>query len=193
MPPLLPVTTPMRWRSRRSSAARPIADRTRSGRRDESRKVVGMNRMIDNCHSVGDLRQRARRRLPAPIFDVMEGGAETEVTARRNTDAFDDLNLIPRCLVDVEHVKTSTTILGQDVRWPVYCSPTGGSRYFHPEGELAVARAAAKAGTLYGLSTTSTYSIEQVAAASDGPKLFQLYMCKDRGLTRSLISRAKRS
>ena len=149
--------------------------------------------MIDNCHSVGDLRQRARRRLPAPIFDVMEGGAETEVTARRNTDAFDDLNLIPRCLVDVEHVKTSTTILGQDVRWPVYCSPTGGSRYFHPEGELAVARAAAKAGTLYGLSTTSTYSIEQVAAASDGPKLFQLYMCKDRGLTRSLISRAKRS
>jgi len=149
--------------------------------------------MLDDCHNIDHLRERARRRLPAPIFNIMDGGAETEVTLRRNTDAFDDVKLIPRCLVDVGHVNTATRILGQDIEWPVYCSPTGGSRYFHPEGELAVARAAAKAGTIYGLSTASTYSIEEIAAASDGPKLFQLYICKDRDFTRALIERAKRS
>ena len=149
--------------------------------------------MLDDCHSIFDLRERARRRLPSPIFHVMDGGAETEVTLRRNTAAFDEVKLIPRCLVDVGCVNTATRIFGQDIQWPVYCSPTGGSRLFHPEGELAVARAAAQAGTLYGLSTASTYSIEEVAVASDGRKLFQLYICKDRDLTRALIERARRS
>jgi L-lactate dehydrogenase (cytochrome) len=149
--------------------------------------------LLDDCYSILDLRDRARRRLPVAIFNLMDGGAEDELTLRRNTEAFDEVSLIPRCLVDVEHVNTSTRILGQDIQWPVYCSPTGGSRLFHPQGELAVARAAAKAGTLYGLSTASTFSIEQVAVASDGPKLFQLYICKDRDLTWRMIERAKRS
>lgn len=149
--------------------------------------------MLDDCHNIDDLRDRARRRLPAPVFNLLDGGSETEFTLRRNTAAFDDVLLIPRCLVDVGKVNTATRILGQDMEWPVYCSPTGGSRYFHLEGELAVARAAAKAGTIYGLSTASTYSIEEVAAASNGPKMFQLYICKDRDFTRALIQRAKRS
>jgi L-lactate dehydrogenase (cytochrome) len=148
---------------------------------------------LNGCLSVLDMRNCARRRLPAPIFNILDGAAETETTAHRNTDAFDDVKLIPRCLAGVEHVNTSIQIFGRDIQWPLYCSPTGGSRFFHPEGELAVARAAAKAGTLYGLSTVSTSSIEAVAAASDGPKLFQLYICKDRDFTRTLIERAKRA
>src|SRR5579872_142799 len=149
--------------------------------------------MIDDCHNIADLRERARRRLPAPIFRFLDNGAETGVTARGNTAAFDKLKLIPRCLVDVSQVNTSTRILGQDIAWPVFCSPTGGSRFFHPQGERAVARAAAKAGTLYGLSTGSTLTIEEVGTASDGPKLFQLYFCRDRDFTRTLIQRARRS
>jgi L-lactate dehydrogenase (cytochrome) len=150
-------------------------------------------RTLSKCHTISDLRDYARRRLPGAIFDAMEGAAESESTAHRNTAAFDELKLIPRCLVDVASVDTSTRILGQDIQWPVFCSPTGASGLFHRQGELAVARAAAKAGTFYGLSTLSVYSIEEVAAASKGPKLFQLYVCKDRDLTQNLITRAQRS
>ena len=150
-------------------------------------------RRLDDCHSILDLRDRARRRLPGPIFDFLDGGAETEATAQQNTRAFDREKLIPRCLVDVGSVKVATRILGQDIEWPVFCSPTGASRLFHPDGELAVARAAAEAGTLYCLSTGSTYSLEEVAVASMRPKVFQLYPLKDRDVTSELIARCKRS
>jgi L-lactate dehydrogenase (cytochrome) len=123
----------------------------------------------------------------------MDGAAETEETARRNTAAFDDVKLLPRCLVDVAQVDTATRVLGQDVQWPVFCSPTGGSRLFHPDGELAVARAAARTGTLYGLSTYSTQSIEAVGGAGNGPKLFQLYIFRDWHLTQTLLERARHS
>lgn len=150
-------------------------------------------RTLNDCHSILDLRHRARARLPVPVFDFMEGAAETEWTARRNTEAFDNHSLIPRCLVDVASVATSTTILGQKLSWPLLCSPTGASRLFDPQGELAVARAAARAGILYGLSTGSTYNLEEVAAASAGPKMFQLYLFKNRDVTSELIGRCKRS
>jgi L-lactate dehydrogenase (cytochrome) len=146
---------------------------------------------LKNCHSILDLRELARHKLPDAIFDVMEGAGETEVTAQRNVAAFDERKLIPRCLVDVDGVNTATRIMGQDIDWPVYCSPTGFTRLFHPGGELAVARAAARAGTIYGLSTASTFTIEDVAAASDGLKIFQLYICRNPDLTRSLIERSK--
>jgi L-lactate dehydrogenase (cytochrome) len=149
--------------------------------------------VLNRCQNILDLRHLARKRLPTPIFNILDGGAESEVTLRRNTAAFDDLKLIPKCLVNVANVKTSTRIFGQRIEWPVYCSPAGFARIFHPHGELAVARAAARSGTLYGVSTASSYSMEAVAAATRGPKLFQLYVCKDRGLTRELIARAKSS
>jgi L-lactate dehydrogenase (cytochrome) len=148
---------------------------------------------LNDCHSILDLRELAQRRLPSPVFHFLDGAAETETTAERNTSAFDDERLVPRCLVDVASVRTSIRLLGQDIEWPVFCSPTGGSRFFHPSGELAVARATANAGTFYGLSTNSTYSLEDVAAASNGPKMFQLYVFKDRDITRELIERCKRS
>jgi len=150
-------------------------------------------RALEGCHSILDLREIARKRLPAPIFDFLEGGAETEWTLNRNTSAFDQVQLIPRCLIDVASVSTATQMLGQPVAWPLLCGPTGTSRLFHQDGELAVARATASAGVLYGLSTGSTYSLEEVSNASNGPKLFQLYIYKNRDITRELLDRAKRA
>jgi L-lactate dehydrogenase (cytochrome) len=150
-------------------------------------------RGLADCYNISDLRDLASRRLPSPIFHYLDGGSETEFTARRNTLAFDDVALIPRCLIDVSRVNTACRILGQDVEWPVFCSPTGASRFYHADGELAVSRAAARSGTLYGLSTVSTHSLEDVAATGSGPKLFQLYIFKDRDMTRDLIERCKRA
>ncbi len=147
--------------------------------------------MVQNCHSIDDLRSLAKRRLPAPVFGFLDGGAETEGTMRRNIAAFDDWPLLPRCLADVTTVSTRTRVLGQDVDWPIICSPTGASRVFHPDGELAVARAAGRAGVTYGLSSGSTFSLEAVAAASEGPKLFQLYISRNREVSRGLVRRAK--
>ena len=154
--------------------------------------IVKAKRLSD-CYNIGDLRELARPRLPDPIFQYLDGGAEDEATARRNTSAFDKDQLIPSCLIDVTAVKTATRVLGQELAWPVFCSSTGSSRFYHEDGELAVARATAKASTLYSLATMSSHSLEQVAAASDGPKMFQLFIFKDRGITRELIERCKRS
>lgn len=146
---------------------------------------------MKTCHTIDDLKSAARDSLPRVIFDYLEGGAEEERTQARNTAAFDDIKLLPRCLVDVSRVSTATRVLGQDIAWPVFCSPTGGSRMYHRDGELAVARAAQRSGTYYGLSTMSTYTLEDVAGVSAGPKLFQLYVFKDRDITRELIARCK--
>ena len=143
------------------------------------------------CHNISDLREAARGRLPRPIFDYLDGAADDELTARRNTAAFDDVSLVPNALVDVATVDTSTTVLGQRIGWPVICSPAGMARMYDPQGELAIARAAARADTIYGLSIASSRRLEDVAAASAGPKMFQLYIFRDRGLTRELIDRCK--
>jgi len=150
-------------------------------------------RSLQACHSILDLRELARRRLPSPVFHYLDGAAETEITAHRNTAAFDDEKLIPKCLVDVSAIRTATHVLGQELEWPVFCSPTGASRFYHPDGEPAVARATAAAGTLYSLSVAATHSIEAVAAASSGPKMFQVLSFKDRDLTRQMIERCRRA
>ena len=148
---------------------------------------------LQDCFSIQDLRALARRRLPEPIFHYMDGGAEDEATLQRNTAAFESHRLVPRCLVDVSSVRTATRVLGQDLQWPLLCSPTGASRLYHAQGELAVARAAASAGVFYGLSVAATHSLEAVAAAGSGPKMFQLLPFKNRELTRELIDRCKRA
>lgn len=148
---------------------------------------------LAECHNLADLRALAQRSLPRPVFDYMDGGAEDEITERQNTAAFDSDGLVPSCLVDVTNIDMKARVLGQTLDWPVFCTPTGATRIYHPEGELAVARAAARAGTLYGLSIASTYSLEDVAAASSGPKMLQLYIFKDRGVTRDLIERCRRA
>ncbi len=140
-----------------------------------------------------DFRAIAKRRLPAPVFHYLDGGADDEVTLARNTQAFDDYELLPSQLTDVSTIDLQTTLFGETVDWPVMISPTGASKLFHGDGEPAVARAAAKYGMLYSLSTLGTTSIEDAASATDGPKLYQLYIFKDRGLTEEWIARSKAS
>jgi L-lactate dehydrogenase (cytochrome) len=141
--------------------------------------------------NVQDARRHAHAALPSPILGYLEGGADDEYTLGRNTAAYGEHELLPRFLVDVSAVDTRTTVLGTKVEFPVLLSPTGMSRLFHPEAELAVARAAAKAGTLYCLSTVATESIETIAAASSGPKMFQVYVLRDQGLNSEFIQRCK--
>jgi L-lactate dehydrogenase (cytochrome) len=146
---------------------------------------------LEECHSIANLQELARRRLPHPVYQYLIGGAETESTAQRNSSAFDDVKLIPRCLIDVSSIKTATRVLGQELEWPVFCSATGASRFYHPDGELAVARAAAGSGALYSLAVAGTTSVEAIAAETRGPKMFQLFIFKDRGLTRALLERCQ--
>lgn len=146
---------------------------------------------LDNCYNVDDFRRMAQKRLPAPLFHYIDGGADDEQTLRRNTSSFDSCNLVPNVLVDVSKINMSTTILGQNLDWPVFLSPTGMSRLFHHDGERAVASAAHKSGTLYTLSTLASTSLEEVEAHTDGPKMFQIYIHRDRGLTQEFIERSQ--
>ncbi len=146
---------------------------------------------VSRCFNTADFRKLAKAKLPAPMFHYIDGGADDEITLRRNTSAFDDFELMPRFLVDVSKIDTKTKVLGTTLDWPVFLAPTGMSRLFHHHKELGVARAAAKAGTLYSLSTLGTTSIEDVGKATDGPKMFQIYILKDRGLTTEFVERSK--
>jgi L-lactate dehydrogenase (cytochrome) len=146
---------------------------------------------IDKCNNLMDFRAVAKSRLPAPVFNYLDGGADDEVSLRRNTAAFDDYELLPAQLHDVSNIDLRCTLFGENVDWPVMISPTGASKLFHSDGEPAVARAASKFGMFYSLSTLGTTSIEAAAAAAEGPKLYQLYVFKDRGLTEEWIKRSK--
>lgn len=138
-----------------------------------------------------DFRRIARRKLPAPVFHYLDGGADDEWSLRRNTDAFDDYELLPSQLSDVSNLSLKSTLFGEPVDWPVMISPTGASKLFHRDGEPAVVRAADKFGMFYTLSTIGTATIEDVAAASDGPKMFQIYVFRDRGVTSNFVQRCK--
>lgn len=142
-------------------------------------------------HSVGDARRDARRALPRPIFDYIDGGSEDEVALRRSTRAFDRYELLPRMLADVQNISMETELFGRKIPLPLMLAPTGLTRLFHKEAEVAVARAASAAGLPYCLSTLGTTTIEDFAHAMPGPKLFQIYIFKDRGLTEEFIDRAQ--
>ena len=141
--------------------------------------------------NVLDYEQLARRKLSQGVYDYIAGGAEDEVTLRRNRDAFELLQLQPRTLVDVSRVDLSTTVLGQRIELPILLAPVALQRLAHSEGELASARAAASAGTIMALSTMASATIEEVAAASAGPKWFQLYVHPDRKVSKRLVQRAE--
>ena len=151
------------------------------------------DRRLSTVASVADYRRIARRRLPRGVFDYVDGGAEDELTLHRNSEAFRRLEFQPRVLSDVGQIDTSTTVLGRQLPVPVILAPTGFTRIISPGGELDVARAAARAGLPYTLSTMATRSIEEVAAVSDGPKWFQVYVWRDRGLVKDLLARAAAS
>jgi L-lactate dehydrogenase (cytochrome) len=146
---------------------------------------------LARCYSVEDVARQARRRLPLGSRAYLDGGGEGEYTLRRNRAAFDDLEFLPRQPGDVSSVDTSTTVLGERVPLPFALSPVGGPRMFHHEGELAVARAARRAGIPYGISTLATTSVEDVAAQTDTPLWFQLYIWGDRAQSKDALARAK--
>jgi L-lactate dehydrogenase (cytochrome) len=146
-------------------------------------------RRLARAASVTDLRALARRRLPRGVFDYIDGGAEDERTLAANVAAFARTTFRPRVLRDVGDVDPSTTLLGRPLPLPLVLAPTGFTRIAEPEGELAVARAAARGGIPYALSTLGTRSIEEVGAVG-GSLWFQVYVWRDRGLVKEMVDRA---
>ena len=146
---------------------------------------------LKDCHNFDDYRKLAKKKLPSPIFHYIDGGADDEVTLKRNTESFNSCDLVPNVLSDVSSVDLSTTVLGQKIDFPLFLSATAMHRLYHHHGERATAKAAEKMGTMFGISTMATTSIEDIGKLTNGPKLFQIYIHKDRGLTDNLIERCK--
>ena len=148
---------------------------------------------LNDCYNFEDFRKLAKKKLPSPIFHYIDGGADDEITLKRNTESFDQCDLIPSILAGGEKPDISTEIFGRKIDMPIFLSPTAMQRLYDPEGDKASARAAEKFGTMYGMSTMATSSIEEIANISSGPKLFQLYIHKDKSITDDLIERCKRA
>ncbi|MES0065074.1 alpha-hydroxy-acid oxidizing protein [Mesorhizobium sp. M0074] len=147
---------------------------------------------LQSCYNFQDFRRLAKQRLPGPIFNYIDGGADDETTLRRNTAAFEDCDLVPNVLAGVGQVDMSVTVMGQKLAMPVYCSPTALQRLFHHSGERAVAAAAEKFGTMFGVSSLGTVSLEEVRKHRT-PQVYQFYFHRDRGLNRAMMERAKMS
>jgi len=146
---------------------------------------------LRDCYNFHDFRELARRRLPGPIFDYIAGGADEETTLRQNTACFERCDLVPNVLRGVESLDISVIVMGQKLAMPVYCSPTALQRLFHHDGERAVAAAAAKFGTMFGVSSLGTVGLEEVRKAYDTPQVYQFYFHKDRALNHAMMQRAK--
>ena len=150
-----------------------------------------MFRQLKNCHNVNDLRLLAKQRLPGPIFHYIDGAADDEVTYRRNTSSFEDCDLVPNVLAGVEDIDMSVSVMGQTLKLPIFCSPTALQRLFHHDGERAVAKAAEKFGTMFGVSALGTVTLKEIGDMISTPKLFQFYFHKDRGLNDAMVERAQ--
>jgi L-lactate dehydrogenase (cytochrome) len=146
---------------------------------------------LHDCHNFHDFRELARLRLPRPIFDYIDGAADDEVTYRRNTASFERCDLVPEVLRGVASVDLSVTVMGQKLAVPFYCSPTALQRLFHHRGERAVAAAASKHATMFGVSSLGTVALEELRAAYSTPQMYQFYFHRDRGLNRAMLQRAK--
>jgi L-lactate dehydrogenase (cytochrome) len=146
---------------------------------------------LRDCHNFHDFRRMAQQRLPGPIFNYIDGAADDEVTYRRNTASFEQCDLVPNVLRGVAEVDMSVTVMGQKLAMPVYCSPTALQRLFHHQGERAVAMAASKHGTMFGVSSLGTVSLEEVRRISSSPQVYQFYFHKDRSLNRAMMQRAR--
>lgn len=152
---------------------------------------LGRAAALDRCHNIDDLRAEARRRLPRPVFDYVDGGADEETALVANREAFRRVRFAPSVLRDVSAPDLVTRQFGAELRAPLGLAPTGYTRMIHPGAESAVARAAAARGLPYTLSTVSTTSLEEVSATGHPNLWFQLYVLKDRALTHALVSRAE--
>jgi len=171
-----------------------MLDTLRSVLRFRRLELDATARRLRTAANVRDLRRLARRRLPGGVFDYIDGGAEDERSLAGNSEAFARIGFAPRVLRGVGRVEPATTLLGRPAPLPLILAPTGFTRIADPAGELAVARAAARAGLPYTLSTLATRSIEEVAAAApSGRNWFQVYVWRDRGLVADMVARAAAS
>lgn len=148
---------------------------------------------LNQCHNFHDFRRLAKRRLPGPIFNYIDGAADDELTCKRNTVSFNECDLVPDVLSGVKDIDMSVTVMGQRLDMPIYCSPTALQRLFHHQGENAVAAAAEKFGTMFGVSSLGTVSLEEVRQKYKNPQVYQFYFHKDRGLNKAMMERAKQS
>jgi len=146
---------------------------------------------LKDCHNFDDFRKLAKKKLPSPIFHYIDGGSDDEVTLRRNTESFNDCDLVPNILASVGTPDLSTTVFGKKIDMPIFLSPSAMQRLYHHDGDKASARAAEKFGTFYSMSSMANHTIEEISSTSKGPKLFQLYVHKDQSITDDLIDRAK--
>lgn len=146
---------------------------------------------LNDCHNVADFRRLAKARLPSHIFDYIDGAADDERTKLRNSAAYEDCDLVPNVLAGVSEIDMGVTVMGQRIDMPLMLSPTALQRLFHWQGERAVAAVAQKFNTWFGISSLATVSIEEVGRTIKTPKLFQLYIHKDKGLNASMIERCK--
>jgi L-lactate dehydrogenase (cytochrome) len=150
-------------------------------------------RRLAGCHDVADLRRAARRVIPRPVFDYVDGGADEELSLAANAAAFRRWRFVPRALTDVSAVDTASRLFGRPVTLPLVLAPTGFTRMMHPAGEPAVAAAAARHGLPYTLSTMGTTSVTDLARHPHGDLWFQLYVLRDRGLSNGLVDLAAES
>jgi len=142
---------------------------------------------------VTDFRALALAKLPRSTFEYIDTGTADQVTLRENVAAFQRLKLLPPLLTGVATADLSTTVLKCAIKLPILLAPVAAQRMYHPEGAQAAARGAAAVGTIFGVSSSATNSVEEVAAAADGPKWFQLYPPKDREVAKRLVQRAERA
>ena len=121
---------------------------------------------INNCYNFEDFRKIAKKKLPAPIFHYIDGGADDEVTLNRNTEAFGDCDLVPNILNSVGEPDLTTNLFGRKIDMPIFLSPAAMQRLYHPDGDKASARAAEKFGTFYSMSSMGNNSIEEISNLS---------------------------
>lgn len=146
---------------------------------------------LDQCHNVDDFRRLAKARLPGPVFHYIDGAADDEVTRRRNTAAYETCDLVPNVLAGVQEIDASVTVMCKRISMPLFLSPTALQRLFHWRGERAVAAAAETFDTWFGISSLATVSIAEIGRTIASPKLFQLYVHKDKGLNAAMIAACK--
>ena len=145
---------------------------------------------LTNCHNINDFRKLAKQKLPFPVFHYIDGGADDEITLKRNTESFETCDLVPNVLRGVEDIDLSVNVFGRKISLPFFLSPTALQRLFHHTGEMGVGEAAQNFDTFFGISSLSTVSAQEISRLK-GPKIFQLYYHKDKALTKSMIDECK--
>lgn len=162
-----------------------------AGLQTQSRAVPGSE--LEPLLSLFDFETEAHKRISHGAWERIAGGSADEITLRWNREAYDHIRLKPRILVDVSKLDTRVKLFGQELPFPILLAPTGAQRFIHPEGEVAAARGAAAANSIYVISSSASMKVEDIARSTNGPIWFQLYVQKDRAFTRDLVQRAEDS